>query len=296
VIRTAREIGTRKVYGNGNGREMYRKAHAAEMPSGTCRFLSRRTKLHRERRTHMLALAMTLLAAIPAPPAVPADRAAIEETIGHYFRAGDTSSSQELRLAFHPATMMFFVKDGALTGVSQPEWWARTDANKTPVVALSRRIPVVDVTGDAGVAKILSDYPTHRFADYMSLMKINGRWWIVGKIFHRTVPHDAPPAASAAVAADREAIRATLNTLNAALDGSRRASPTRGPPLTRCSRVSSSESPRPRGRRASPRGRRRTRPRRDRARSRWWIPRATRRWRSSSTTSPRGAGSTTLLS
>ena len=167
----------------------------------------------------MLGLALTLLAAIPAPPAVPADRTAIEETIGHYFRAGDTSSSQELRLAFHPATMMFFVKDGALTGVSQPEWWARTDANKTPVVALSRRIPVVDVTGEAGVAKILSDYPTHRFEDYMSLMKINGRWWIVGKIIHRTVPPDAPPPASAAVEADREAIRATLNTLNAALDG-----------------------------------------------------------------------------
>ena len=166
----------------------------------------------------MLALALTLLAAIPAPPAIPADRAAIEETVGHYFRAGDTSSSQELRQAFHPATMMFFVKDGALTGVSQPEWWARADANKTPVVALSRQIPVVDITGDAAVAKILSDYPTHRFADYMSLMKLNGRWWIVGKIFHRTEPHDAPAPAQAVVAADREAIRTTLQTLNTALD------------------------------------------------------------------------------
>jgi hypothetical protein len=166
----------------------------------------------------MLALALTLLAAIPAPPSVPADRAAIEETIGHYFKAGDTSSSPELRLAFHPACMMFFIKDGALTGVSQPEWWQRTDANKTPVVALSRKIPVVDVTGDAAVAKILSDYPTHRFADYMSLMKLGGRWWIVGKIFHRTVPHDAPPPAAAAVTADNDAIRTTLQTLNTALD------------------------------------------------------------------------------
>jgi hypothetical protein len=167
----------------------------------------------------MLALALTLMTAIPATPAIPADRAAIEETIGHYFRAGDTSSSQELRQAFHPATMMFFVKDGALTGVSQPEWWVRADANKTPVVALSRQIPIVDITGDAAVAKIVSDYPTHRFADYMSLMKITGRWWIVGKIFHRTEPHDAPPPPAATVSTDRDAIRATLQTLNSALDG-----------------------------------------------------------------------------
>ena len=146
------------------------------------------------------------------------DRAAIEVSVGHYFKAGDTSSSAELRLAFHPAAMMFFVKDGALNGVSQPEWWARADANKSPVVAQSRAIPVVDVAGDAAFAKIVSVYPTHRFADYMSLMKIDGRWWIVGKIFHRFVPPDAPEPPAAAVTADRDAIRATLETFHRSLE------------------------------------------------------------------------------
>ena len=168
----------------------------------------------------------TLLAAVTAvfslslgsaPPSSP-DRPAIEQAVGHYFKAGDTSSSAELREAFHPAAMMFFVKDGALNGVSQPEWWARADANKSPVVASSRQIPIVDVAGDAAFAKIVSVYPTHRFADYMSLMKIDGRWWIVGKIFHRFVPPDAPEPSAAAVAADRDAIRATLETLHKALE------------------------------------------------------------------------------
>jgi Putative lumazine-binding len=152
-----------------------------------------------------------------APSASAEDRSAIEATIGHYFKAGDTASANELRLAFHPAAMMFFVKDGALSGVSQPEWWARSDANKAPVAALSRRIPVIDVAGDAAFAKVISVYPTHRFEDYMTLMKIDGRWWIVGKIFHRTVPPDAPPPAAAAASAEREAIRATLETLHRAL-------------------------------------------------------------------------------
>ena len=104
-------------------------------------------------RMQILAGLMTAsVAAATTAAAAPADRAAIEETIGHYFKAGDTSSSAELRLAFHPAAMMFFVKDGRLEGVSQPEWWARADANKSPVRALSRRIPIVDSTRDTAIA------------------------------------------------------------------------------------------------------------------------------------------------
>jgi hypothetical protein len=52
----------------------------------------------------------------------------------------------------------------------------------------------------------------------MSLMKIDGRWWIVGKIFHRIVPPDAPEPAAAAVSADRDAIRAALETFHRALE------------------------------------------------------------------------------
>jgi Putative lumazine-binding len=163
--------------------------------------------------TPILALAASMFLA----SASAADRHAVETTIGHYFRAGDTASSSELRQAFHPAAMMFFVKDGALAGVSQPEWWARSDADKSPVAALSRRIPAVDVAGDVAFAKVISVYPAHRFEDYMSLVKIDGRWWIVGKIFHRTVPPDAPASPAAAVAAEQDAIRATLETLHRAL-------------------------------------------------------------------------------
>ena len=182
-----------------------------------------------------LALAAVLsLFGSDAPPPTPAsaaasdrpaidpalDRAAIEVSIGHYFQAGDSASSSELREAFHPAAMMFFVREGALRGVSQPEWWARTDSTKSAVAALSRQIPVVEVdgTGTIAVAKVLSVYPTHRFEDYMTLAKLDGRWWIVGKIFHRTAPPDSPAPSAAAVDAERNAIRARLESFDRALD------------------------------------------------------------------------------
>ena len=170
----------------------------------------------------MLGLVPLLLMRLWTSPvqAAAADRAAIEAAVGHYFVAGDTNSSAELRQAFHPAAMMFFVRDGGLAGVSQPEWWSRIDASKEIVKALSRKFPFVDQVGDAAVAKVASEYPTHRFHDYMSLLRIGGQWRIVGKIFHRTVPPDAPPPDAAAAAADADAIRATLQSVFAAIDRS----------------------------------------------------------------------------
>jgi len=170
--------------------------------------------------TMLFAALATILIPSLGPADVPAspERPAIEQAVGHYFVAGDTNSSAELRRAFHPTTMMFFVKDGALTGVSQPEWWKRIDDNKTVHAAQSRQFAIVDVAGDAAVAKIVSGFPEYRIEDYMSMLKLDGRWWIVGKIFHRTPPGSA--AGAAAVAADRDAIRSVLQTNFAALDTS----------------------------------------------------------------------------
>ncbi|HEX8636521.1 MAG TPA: nuclear transport factor 2 family protein [Pyrinomonadaceae bacterium] len=42
----------------------------------------------------------------------------------------------------------------------------------------------VDITGNAASAKIILDYPTVRFTDYMSLLKIDGEWKIVNKTFY----------------------------------------------------------------------------------------------------------------
>ena len=47
-----------------------------------------------------------------------------------------------------------------------------------------RRIVSVEFTGDTGFGKIELDYPNALITDYMSLLKINGEWKIVNKIFH----------------------------------------------------------------------------------------------------------------
>jgi len=168
--------------------------------------------------THAAAFAAAAISLGPWTPAPAADKAAVEETVGHYFKGGDTGSSAEMRKAFHPAAMMFFVdREGAMTGVSMPQWWERIDANsKDAKPALSRRVALVDVEGDAAVAKLVSTQPDMQIEDYMSLLKVGGSWRIVGKIFHRT-PKSAVPAASGA-ASDQAGARAAAEALMSAVD------------------------------------------------------------------------------
>jgi hypothetical protein len=47
-----------------------------------------------------------------------------------------------------------------------------------------RRIEHVEITGNAGVGKIVLDYPTVTYTDYMSLLKVGDEWKIVNKVFY----------------------------------------------------------------------------------------------------------------
>jgi hypothetical protein len=48
-----------------------------------------------------------------------------------------------------------------------------------------RRVVMVDVAGDAAIAKVELDYPAARFVDYFQLLKVGGEWKLVNKIFNR---------------------------------------------------------------------------------------------------------------
>lgn len=43
----------------------------------------------------------------------------------------------------------------------------------------------IDISGNAAQAKLTIDYDTHQFIDYFNLLKADGHWFIVSKIFYR---------------------------------------------------------------------------------------------------------------
>jgi protease I len=117
-----------------------------------------------------------------------ADEAAVRQTVQHYFDGGRNRDSVALRKAFHPEARMLFVRDGQLVRVPIGEYIARVAADRLEpgeVDSTKRRVSSVDVTGDAAIARLELERPDALLTDYMSLLRVNGRWVIVNKIFTR---------------------------------------------------------------------------------------------------------------
>jgi hypothetical protein len=127
-------------------------------------------------------LAMTLMA---TSGAAGSEEAAIRATIDHYFKAHATGNGQHLLQAFHPELHMMFVRDGAFLQRTRDEFIAGFSGKPADDEAQRKRtIEMIDVTGNAAIAKIKLDYPKVTFTDYFTLLKVNGEWKVVNKIFH----------------------------------------------------------------------------------------------------------------
>lgn len=117
-----------------------------------------------------------------------ADEAAIRQTVQYYFDGGRNRDSLTLRKAFHPEARMLFAREGKLVVVPIGEYITRVGSESLKpgeVDSTERKVVSVDVVGDAAVAKLELKRPNAVLTDYMSLLKVDGRWLIVNKIFTR---------------------------------------------------------------------------------------------------------------
>jgi hypothetical protein len=116
------------------------------------------------------------------------DEAAIRQTVQYYFDGGTHRDSVALRKAFHPDARMLFARDGKLVVVPISEYIARVAGDRPKpgeVDSTRKRVTSVDVTGDAAIARVELGRAEGVITDYMSLLKVDGRWQIVNKIFTR---------------------------------------------------------------------------------------------------------------
>ena len=137
----------------------------------------------------LLATSAALLAAGAADLSARwADEAAIRQTVQYYFDGGKTRDTLTLRKAFHPDARMLFARDGKLVVVPIGEYITRVGSESLKpgeVDSTERKVVSVDVVGDAAVAKLQLKRANALLTDYMSLLKVDGRWLIVNKIFTR---------------------------------------------------------------------------------------------------------------
>jgi hypothetical protein len=136
----------------------------------------------------LLVLGLLALLAAPSLPPVEAgeraaELAAIETTLDHYLEGGKSGHVDHLRQAFHPRARLQFVSHGTYREWSLEEYLrGRTPGKRSDSIG---RVLSIHFTGNAASAKLELASGAFTFTDYISLLKIDGRWWIVNKIFYK---------------------------------------------------------------------------------------------------------------
>lgn len=114
-----------------------------------------------------------------------ADKDAVRIPLENYLKGHATGDGEYMKKAFHTEGNLVFIREGKYTTRSFADYIAGF-TGKPPADEGQRKrwIESVDIAGNAAVAKIILDYPSVKFVDYMSLLKINGEWKIINKSFY----------------------------------------------------------------------------------------------------------------
>ena len=163
----------------------------------------------------MRVLAFVLAALIGVSPflktndlnASEAEAAAARIPLEHYINAHATGNPDYIRKAFFPSAKIMAFRDGKLLNLSVEEFASRFSGKPAADESQrKRRIDSLNITGNAGVARIVLDYPDATLTDYMSLLKVDGEWKIVNKVFNAE-PKAKVTTNSTQAPDDREAIK-----------------------------------------------------------------------------------------
>ncbi len=111
----------------------------------------------------------------------------VKETVQNYLDGGTYGDTAKMAKVFHPTAFMKFVdvKTGEFRDVPIARYLENGKANAGKKIDRTTKILNIDITGTAAQAKLELDMPTTKLTDYFNLLKINGEWRVVSKIFAR---------------------------------------------------------------------------------------------------------------
>ncbi len=112
------------------------------------------------------------------------DREGIARAVQHYIDGAISGSGDDMKPGFHPqATIFGYVGDDLMAGPIQQlyDW---NDANGA-ATELQARIAGIDIAGTVAAVRLeLENWTGSRFTDLFTLLKVEGEWKIMNKVFH----------------------------------------------------------------------------------------------------------------
>ena len=112
---------------------------------------------------------------------------AIEATVQTYLDGLYEGDADKIARAFHPTSALTDSRDGTINIVPRDAWLEMVRKRPSPKSqGLPRhdKILSIDRTGPAtALVKLNCAIPPRFFTDYLSLLKIDGRWQVVQKVY-----------------------------------------------------------------------------------------------------------------
>lgn len=117
--------------------------------------------------------------------------AEITAVLGEYFDGLHHSDTARLRRVFHPQARYHCATDGQLLSLDMAQYFPIVDARPSPASQghpRTDRIVAIEFAGPVtAMAKVECSIPPKHFIDFLTLVKLDGRWQIVAKVFHYTM-------------------------------------------------------------------------------------------------------------
>ncbi len=109
---------------------------------------------------------------------------AIAKVVQHYIDGAKSGRGDDMKPAFHKdATIFGYVGADLFAGPIQ-QLFAWTDEND-PATGLQARITNIDLIDTVATVRLeLDNWNGHRYTDLFTLLKVDGEWKIMNKIFH----------------------------------------------------------------------------------------------------------------
>jgi hypothetical protein len=115
------------------------------------------------------------------------DIAQIKTDLERFYILGHAEYDPDLyRQILHPNWKMFQLQEGNLIVIDRDEFcsWYEPQ-NQDPDLVWDFDILKVDVVGEVAQVKLVLENQKVLYVDYLHMMKIAGKWWIVHKIYHQ---------------------------------------------------------------------------------------------------------------
>lgn len=115
------------------------------------------------------------------------DLAAIRAALDLYFDGLYHSDTTRLRQVLHPAALYAAVMEGTLKALDMEKYWSIVDKRESPAsrgeVRRDTILHIDQIGAVTAMAQVQCAIGLSWYTDLLSLLKVDGRWWIVAKVF-----------------------------------------------------------------------------------------------------------------